>query len=329
MPIESPQSLAELFRNPQRIRDAFAFLGKLERLKVQVRDASGRITIAPLLVSESNAVIDLTFNDNAPPGRIFAVDSDATNYFQRVTSDGGTVSDETEIDLMIKDAKSQGWFNNAVLWFTAYGGHKLNAGAVEKWYNLGRALDATQSTASRRPTVVASVGALNARPALLFDPPLTDSGKCLNLGDLSSQFPTATELFLVCESAAGDDLFALFSSNGGDQWWGGSGLGNVAYPIVFRNARIESAWSLSPNAGTHIWNVSARNDGYKFRCDNALLYDGGAYTYTAGTNWKISDNTSRDDRSWRGHITEVIALDTILEDAKRTALYTYLRGRYA
>jgi hypothetical protein len=65
MPIDDSASLLDLIRHPDKLRDALALLRKLERLKVQTRDSEGRLTISPLLISDRNAIIDLTFEENA------------------------------------------------------------------------------------------------------------------------------------------------------------------------------------------------------------------------------------------------------------------------
>ncbi len=67
MSIDRHASFVELIRNPQKLRDAMNLLANLERLKVQVRDSNGTITVSPLLNAGRNAVIDLTFSESAIP----------------------------------------------------------------------------------------------------------------------------------------------------------------------------------------------------------------------------------------------------------------------
>lgn len=94
MPIDPHASLAELFRNPQKVRDALELLSKLEKMKVQVRDSVGTITVSPLLVSGQNAIIDLTFAESsappAPDPDPDALDPETITWRDSATVAGGT-----------------------------------------------------------------------------------------------------------------------------------------------------------------------------------------------------------------------------------------------
>lgn len=63
MPIEIPESIADLIRNPARLRAAFELLKKMERLQIVTEDRK----VFPIQFSDENAIFDLKPASALPP----------------------------------------------------------------------------------------------------------------------------------------------------------------------------------------------------------------------------------------------------------------------
>jgi hypothetical protein len=273
-----------------------------------------------------------------------------TSYVNSVVADGGMIANTASLLTNITRAKNEGWWSNTVSWFAGFAGYKTaSVGGVEKWYDIKMNYNATQSNSSLLPAFVSSVVGIKNSPAMRFDPPGTNQQRHFTMGtNPTASFSTAGTLFLVSEATSSDDLFALFGTNNVDQWWGGTGLGNVAYPAVWTNDRVNGAFT-GPNGGTGslIWEVTTGpSTKYIWNINGKQYYSGssvsgfGPNPISSGNQYVFPDGHDRTDRTFRGHIAELIMFNSDLPNQTgsvgndvtyggyRSNVYTYLSSSY-
>lgn len=264
----------------------------------------------------------------------------AQKYIDYVYANSGTIQNESVVRSQIGRAVGEGWWDDVACWYGGAGGYRTSGDVVTTWFNYkANGTDAYQTVSGICPSFATGVTGIHNLPAMKFDAIGTAQGKSLYMGNASWMFPFVATLFIVSETTSNDSLFALFGTQALDQWWGGAGLGNVSYPGTWRGSRVDGAWGSSPNAGAHVWDVTASAQQYVWNCDGSRLYSGGAYSYSPGNFYRISDNWNTNERSWAGHIAEVILFGSTLDGQsasgaivtytdKRGSVYSYLTGRY-
>ena len=95
--------------------------------------------------------------------------AETKTYRDRVQADGGTVTDITLVDSLLRTAKDQGFYADLAFIGGAELGYQLTSGAISTLYDAsGNASDSVQGTAASRPTTGAHVG-LNDKQAVIFD----------------------------------------------------------------------------------------------------------------------------------------------------------------
>ena len=208
------------------------------------------------------------------------------------------------------------------LWLDASQIAGLNDGdAVATWSDLsGNALDATQSTASRRPTYQTSE--INSRPAVQFDGTddfLENVGGSLTLKD-------GCTILVVSKAAVAASDTPFLSKETGDvaalQWNAPAGLSIAESGIAFM--ATEGA------LGVATWQIASYTyDGTTARVyrSNTLL-GSGAYSSAL-----LTDNTGfrvgRDAAVYANAlIAEIIAYNRELTAGERTQLQTYAAAKY-
>ena len=125
MPIEVPKNLAELFRNPQKLRDALSLLARLEKLRIVNDDG---IAI-PIRFSETDAVIDFKTPAPAPPESFEApLDPETIIWRDGIIADGGSFeSDSIAIaDALIKEIKTKA-YNSKIFYLLPFIGSGIAA----------------------------------------------------------------------------------------------------------------------------------------------------------------------------------------------------------
>ncbi len=88
------------------------------------------------------------------------------DYITRVKNDEGVVVDKKLINLLIKLAKKDGYFDKISFWVSASGGLKLNDNFVDKQYDI-KGNDLTKTDIDARPMFVNSVA--KNKPGILYD----------------------------------------------------------------------------------------------------------------------------------------------------------------
>src|SRR3954463_7173902 len=108
MALELPNSFAELISNPAKLREAFALLQRLERLRIVREDG----IVVPIKFSESDAVLDFKTPEAAPaeelPAEADALDPETIVWRDAALAAGATFeTDSMDIaDALIRAIKA-------------------------------------------------------------------------------------------------------------------------------------------------------------------------------------------------------------------------------
>jgi hypothetical protein len=183
--------------------------------------------------------------------------------------------------------------------------------------------NATQTTASNRPTVN-SLG-FGGKQAVRFAGGLNE---LLSMGDLSSVFPSAGEVFLAIDTN-NDNSYSLYATSANSEYFiNGNGK---AYFGTFSQSRQNGVTAPSPTSGRHVISIRCSTGGLQVvRVDGAVIFSGSPTNgYFAGTLHVIGNNNNRaSDTPFSGWIGEVIAYSTLPSATDRSKIEKYLGSKW-
>lgn len=294
-------------------------------------DADGSVVKVEFLVNGGIAATDLTAPFSATVN--FAVASTATLVARATDNLGGvTVSAPVLITATAAEPIPLPAVADLRLWLRADKGVTETAGAVSAWNDQsGNFNNATQSDATRRPTLVAN--ALNGKPVLRFDGGndsllAASSPSLAIIGDITTFFVVKFDDFGTFRAVwaktqgnlpAPTDFYTL-PENGTPRAFrgnGGGSLGNVdaAAPLIAGEFAVVG-FDMAGTTLHHYLNGAPNGEGEI----TATIADTGAPLHI-GTR---GDQFTR----MKGEIAEIIIYAAALSEADRVALHSYLTARY-
>lgn len=189
---------------------------------------------------------------------------------------------------------------------------------VAMWADAsGQGHDFAQATPGARPLYRA--GILAGRPVLRFD----GVDDWLSGGDLSAAFATAATLFVVAIITNAN--YSIYTTRPVDGYWRWSGDGH-GYFRVFRTARIDGYPVSMPTTGAHLFAVRSGSADYIVWIDG-VSQGTQAAGHEGGPDHRIGFEVSTG--FFPGDVAAVLAYDSVLADADRTAIEGYLNGKYS
>ena len=198
---------------------------------------------------------------------------------------------------------------------------------VKLWNDgSGNSKNATQAVNGDQPKYIAS-GA-GGKPVLRFTQTNDDAGSQMELGDISSSFPSAGSMFAV-STINTDGRYNLFDNRNNDSRWVANTY-NESVPGVFRDNRQGMTYSAWPQTGSHVFAMESGSGVYRFLNDGAVIGSnaGGNFHSGSGQNWIIGDRPGN-SQQLNGDIPEFLLYNRILTAAESNAVGAYLAAKYA
>lgn len=192
----------------------------------------------------------------------------------------------------------------------------------------GKARNATQGANALRPTVPPI--RQNSKTQLAFD----GSNDLMTLGNLSSAFPAAAELFVVMNNL-GDNAYEVYATAspmpGGDS---NSAFGSFSFAGAFHITRegITPVTWIPYGDRTFLWNLRSSGSGYALGVDNITQYSNTTTgNYAGGTSHVLggsSATTTNANALLGGRVMEVIAYNRVLSDGQRSKVAYSLAAKW-
>ena len=198
---------------------------------------------------------------------------------------------------------------------------------VKLWNDgSGNSKNATQAVNGDQPKYIAS-GA-GGKPVLRFTQTSEDAGSQMELGDISSSFPTAGSMFAV-STINTDGRYNLFDNRNNDSRWVAN-TWNESQPGVFRDSRIGMVYSTWPQSGSHVFAMESTSGLYRFLSDGAVIgsNNGGNYHSGSGQSWIVGDRPGH-GQQLNGDVPEFLLYNRILTADEANAVGAYLAAKYA
>src|SRR3954464_12521028 len=213
MPIEIPNNLADLFRNPQKLRAAFELLKRLQNMRIVTTD---NLT-SPIKFAPDNAVVDLN-EISAPPPLSFTApaeeppaptyDAETLAWEAAILAAGGTLPDASIViaDNLIKAVKAAS-FNSKIIYLLPLLGADLTAARMPLRDSLGAGI--ASNTGFLETDFAEASGLQN------------NGAKYLGTNLLPSQIGTGSNGgFGYLERAVGSNPWCMGATTGGGQIFG-------------------------------------------------------------------------------------------------------------
>lgn len=192
----------------------------------------------------------------------------------------------------------------------------------------GKARNATQGTNALRPTVPPI--RQNSKTQLAFD----GSNDLMTLGNLSSAFPTAAELFVVMNNL-GDNAYEVYATSspmsGGDS---NSAFGSFSFAGAFHITRegITPVTWIPYGDRTFLWNLRSSGSGHALGVDNITQYSNTTTgNYAGGTSHVLggsSATTTNANALLGGRVMEVLAYNRVLPEGQRSKVAYSLAAKW-
>jgi hypothetical protein len=223
-------------------------------------------------------------------------------------------------------------------WFDANLGVTLSAGFVSAWTDQSGTGNASQATATERPTQTSA--AINYNPALTFD------GNDDNLGLVDRMASTATGVSayaVAFQTATTRDTWgSIFNGQANGPSWVGGGYGIVAlnsgstqhgfYVRDYNTKGVSFALTNGvPTLFAGTWNGTTANKVEAFKNGSSA----GTVAYTPGSvgdqgsTWIGSGDGTNTDWCFYGSIAEIAVFNTGLSSANNNLVTSYLALKYA
>jgi hypothetical protein len=216
-----------------------------------------------------------------------------------------------------------------VLWLDAeFSTITIIGSGISAWTDVAGRRSATQSTATRRPTLASGIA--NGRNGVVFN----GTTSSMTLGNLGILFPSGATLIVGAfigpvGTSSGDTEYNIFSTlQSPSPRWRTTATGSGTFGVFTQN--LASNFPPPPPAsGNHIFTVRASsNHGISLRTDNQLVAQRTTQVaYSPGTAYRIGATTSE-----TGHLTGVIyslaLFNEVLDDKTTRTIEEYFAWRY-
>ena len=217
-----------------------------------------------------------------------------------------------------------------VIWLDSeFSAITLDGAGVRRWDDVLLRVNAGQTEAAYRPTVITSDA--GGKPGINFD----GSNDFLNLGTIGGTMPTAATVVIAFSlsnaSGGGDTVYSILSSlaNISSAWRSGSGNGAWG---LFTASIISNFPTSMPVNGTFVMSIRASTAyGLELRINGTRqsFRAPGTYTYSNAGNFVIgvSDSVSRSN-AFRGSVHSIAFFNTVLSDTELNSQEEYMRWRF-